>query len=126
NIIAARDARGGFRSRRDLLTVLRLGPRAFVQAAGFLRIRGGEHPLDATAVHPERYELVERMAADLGVDVERLIADQALIDRIPLERYESDDVGMPTLRDIVEELRRPGRDPRDTFELPEFRADVQK
>jgi uncharacterized protein len=126
NIIALRDARGGFRSRRDLLNVPRLGPKAFEQAAGFLRIRGGEHPLDATAVHPERYALVEQMAADLGVDVSRLTSDPALVDRIQLERYVSDDAGMPTLRDIVEELRRPGRDPRDTFELPEFRADIQK
>src|SRR5690606_30348197 len=87
NIIAARDARGGFRSRRDLLNVPRLGPKAFEQAAGFLRVRGGEHPLDATAVHPERYALVEKMAADLGVAIAQLIANDALVDRIPLDRY---------------------------------------
>jgi uncharacterized protein len=126
NIIAARDARGGFRSRRDLLQVPRLGPKAFEQAAGFLRVRGGEHPLDATAVHPERYALVETMAADLGVDVARLINEDALIDRIQLDRYVSEGVGLPTLRDIVAELRRPGRDPRDSFEVPSFREDIQK
>jgi len=124
NIVMERDRRGGFRSRRDLLDVPRLGARAFEQAAGFLRVRGGAHPLDATAVHPERYALVERMAADLGVAVAELVNNDALIDRIELARYVSDDVGMPTLHDILAELRRPGRDPRDTFELPAFRDDV--
>jgi protein Tex len=124
NIVAARDQRGGFRSRRELLDVPRLGAKAFEQAAGFLRVRDGEHPLDATAVHPERYALVERMAADLGVAAQTLIQNDALIDRVELGRYVSDDVGLPTLRDIVDELRRPGRDPRDEFELPSFREDV--
>jgi protein Tex len=124
NIVAARDQRGGFRSRRELLDVPRLGAKAFEQAAGFLRVRDGEHPLDATAVHPERYALVERMAADLGVAAQALIQNDVLIDRIELRRYVSDDVGLPTLRDIVDELRRPGRDPRDQFELPAFRDDV--
>lgn len=124
NIVAARDQRGGFRSRRELLDVPRLGAKAFEQAAGFLRVRGGEHPLDATAVHPERYALVEQMAADLGVPVAGLVKNDALIDGIDLSRYVSDDVGLPTLRDIADELRRPGRDPRDTFELPAFRDDI--
>jgi uncharacterized protein len=124
NIVAARDQRGGFRSRRELLAVPRLGAKAFEQAAGFLRVRGGDHPLDATAVHPERYALVERMAADLGVPVAELVQNDALIDRIDLSRYITGDAGMPTLRDIADELRRPGRDPRDTFELPAFRDDV--
>jgi protein Tex len=124
NIVAARDALGGFRSRRDLLQVPRLGPKAFEQAAGFLRVRGGEHPLDATAVHPERYALVERMAADLGVTVRDLVRNDDLIARIDPGRYVSDDAGLPTLRDIIAELRRPGRDPRDTFELPAFREDL--
>ena len=124
NIIAARDQRGGFRSRRELLQVPRLGAKAFEQAAGFLRVRGGDHPLDATAVHPERYALVEQMAADLGVPVTGLVQNAALIDTIELSRYVSDDVGLPTLRDIADELRRPGRDPRDTFELPAFRDDI--
>jgi protein Tex len=126
NIVAVRDERGGFRSRRELLDVPRLGARAFEQAAGFLRVRNGVHPLDATAVHPERYRLVERMAADLQVPVAELIRNDELIHRIPLASYASDDVGMPTLRDIADELRRPGRDPRDEFELPAFRDDVTR
>jgi protein Tex len=124
NIVAARDQRGGFRSRRELLEVPRLGAKAFEQAAGFLRVRDGAHPLDATAVHPERYALVERMAADLGEAVQALIRNDALVNRIELSRYVSDDVGLPTLRDIVDELRRPGRDPRDQFEIPAFREDI--
>jgi protein Tex len=126
NIVSARDQRGGFRSRRELMEVPRLGAKAFEQAAGFLRVRDGAHPLDATAVHPERYSLVERMAADLGVSVSELIRNDAVIDRIELSKYVSADVGMPTLRDIVEELRKPGRDPRDEFELPAFRDDVME
>jgi protein Tex len=126
NIVAWRDRQGGIRSRRELLDVPRLGAKAFEQAAGFLRVRGGTHPLDATAVHPERYALVERMAKDLGVQLSQLIAADALIDRIELERYVADDVGTPTLEDIIAELRRPGRDPRDEFEAPAFRDDVRE
>ncbi|MEX1182124.1 MAG: Tex family protein [Gemmatimonadota bacterium] len=124
NITALRDERGGFRSRRELLEVPRLGAKAFEQAAGFLRVRGGAHPLDSTAVHPERYAVVERMAHDLGIGVAELVRNEAQIDRIELARYVTGDVGMPTLLDIAAELRRPGRDPRDTFELPAFRDDV--
>jgi protein Tex len=124
NIVKARDERGGFRSRRALLDVPRLGAKAFEQAAGFLRVRGGAHPLDASAVHPERYALVERMAADLGVTVADLVADESRLESIELARYVSDDVGLPTLRDIVSELRKPGRDPRAAFEAPAFRDDV--
>jgi protein Tex len=124
NIVMARDQKGGFRSRRELLDVPRLGAKAFEQAAGFLRIRDGAHPLDATAVHPERYALVETMAADLGVKAGDLVRNDALIDRIEAGRYVGDDIGLPTLRDIVDELRRPGRDPREQFELPAFRDDV--
>jgi uncharacterized protein len=109
-----------------LRAVPRLGAKAFEQAAGFLRVRGGAHPLDASAVHPERYALVEQMAADLGVAVQALIGDDALVDRIPLPSYVRDDVGMPTLRDIVAELKKPGRDPRSAFEPPAFREDIQK
>ncbi len=127
NIIDLRDRKGGLKSRKELLEVPRLGAKAFEQAAGFLRVRGGAHPLDATAVHPERYELVERMARDLGVEVRALISDDALIDRIDLARYLDDarGIGMPTLTDITAELRRPGRDPRDAFEAVQFRDDVQ-
>lgn len=126
NIVDFRDGRGGVRSRADLLDVQRLGPKAFEQAAGFLRVRGGAHPLDATAVHPERYLLVERMAADLGSEVTALVGDEGLLGSLEkqLSRYVEGDVGLPTLRDILDELRRPGRDPREAFEAPAFREDV--
>ena len=127
HIVEARDARGGIPSRQALLDVPRLGPKAFEQAAGFLRIRGGEHPLDGTAVHPERYGLVERMARDLGCEVVDLIGDEEVLARLEglLGTYVTDDVGLPTLRDIMGELRRPGRDPREAFEAPEFREDIR-
>ncbi|NUR19564.1 MAG: RNA-binding transcriptional accessory protein, partial [Gemmatimonadaceae bacterium] len=125
-IVKLRDERGGFGSRADLTAVPRLGTKAFQQAAGFLRVRDGAHPLDATAVHPERYPLVERMAADLGVPLGALLTNDALLDTLDLARYVTGEVGLPTLRDIVAELRKPGRDPRQTFEPPKFRADVQE
>ena len=126
SLVEYRDKKGGIRSRKDLLEVPRLGAKAFEQAAGFLRIRGATHPLDATAVHPERYELVESMARDLGVDVKELVANDSLIDRIELKRYITTDIGLPTLQDIISELRKPGRDPRDTFEPPQYREDVKE
>ncbi|GMV11773.1 MAG TPA: Tex family protein [Gemmatimonadaceae bacterium] len=126
SIVALRDQRGGLRSRAELRDVPRLGAKAFEQAAGFLRVRGGSHPLDASAVHPERYALVERMAADLATDVASLVGNEALLATLDLTRYVSDDVGLPTLRDIVDELRKPGRDPRQAFEPPAFRDDIQK
>jgi len=128
NLVALREARGGLSTREELLDVHRLGPGTFEQAAGFLRIRDGDHPLDATAVHPERYELVRRMARDLGAELAELVGDEALLARLEttLDRYESDDVGRPTLEHILAELRRPGRDPRDDFEPPSFRDDVHK
>jgi uncharacterized protein len=124
SIVKTRDARGGFTSRKGLLEVPRLGAKAFEQAAGFLRVRGSSHPLDASAVHPERYALVERMADDLGVPLRELIADEARLASIDPARYVSDAVGLPTLRDILSELRKPGRDPRAGFEAPAFRDDV--
>ncbi len=123
-IVAERDSAGRFESRRRLLEVPGLGPRAFEQCAGFLRVRDGEHPLDASAVHPERYALVERMAAELGVPVARLVGSPELIGRIDKPRYCADDVGTFTLEDILEELRKPGRDPRAAFDPPQFRDDV--
>ena len=126
SIVTVRDARGGIKSRADLKEVPRLGAKAFEQAAGFLRVRGGVHPLDASAVHPERYALVERMAKDLGVEVSAFIGNDALVEKIELAKYVSDDVGLPTLRDIVTELKKPGRDPRAAFEPPAFRDDIQK
>jgi uncharacterized protein len=124
NIVKARDGKGGFVSRKDLTGVPRLGAKAFEQAAGFLRVRGGEHPLDASAVHPERYPLVERMATDAGVPLAELIGNDARLSALDLKRYVSDDVGLPTLQDILTELKKPGRDPREAFEPPAFRADV--
>jgi len=128
NMVVLREERGGFRTRRELLDVPRLGPGTFQQAAGFLRIRGGGHPLDATAVHPERYDLVARMARDLGVEVGALVGNEAALSRLEgmLDRYVDDEVGRPTLEDILGELRRPGRDPREAFTPPSFREDVQK
>ncbi|CAN5814129.1 Tex family protein [soil metagenome] len=124
NIVKTRDERGGFASRRALLEVPRLGAKAFEQAAGFLRVRGGSHPLDASAVHPERYALVERMAKDVGASIAELIADETRVASLDLATYVSDDVGLPTLKDILVELRKPGRDPRAAFEAIVFRDDV--
>jgi len=123
-IVAHREQQGAFGSRQDLLKVSGLGPRAYEQAAGFLRIRDGSHPLDASAVHPERYALVEQMARDLRVDLPALVGSPAQVDRIDISKYIDNTVGEPTLRDILDELRKPGRDPRATFEPPRFREDV--
>ncbi|MEG6551257.1 helix-hairpin-helix domain-containing protein, partial [Desulfocurvibacter africanus] len=124
NIAAWRDENGPFGARRDLLKVKRLGPKAFEQAAGFLRIREARNPLDASAVHPERYALVERMAKDLGASVADLMRDAGLRERVDLKKYVSADVGLPTLTDIMAELARPGRDPRPTFEAFSFAEGV--
>ncbi|MCA9659120.1 MAG: RNA-binding transcriptional accessory protein [Myxococcales bacterium] len=124
-IVRHREDRGAFRSRAELLEVAGLGPRTFEQCAGFLRIRGGEHPLDASAVHPERYPLVERIAGDLGVGLGALVGDERLAGTVAIDRYVGDGVGEPTLRDILAELAKPGRDPRESFAAPQFRADVQ-
>lgn len=123
-IVDRRQDKGAFTTRRDLLTVKGFGKKAFEQAAGFIRV-AGSHPLDASAVHPERYPLVERMAKDLGVSVDRLVGSSELAEKIPLEHYASEGVGMPTLEDIRAELKKPGRDPREAFEAPKFRQDVQ-
>ncbi len=125
-IVAFRNEHGAFRSRRALLDVPRLGPKAFEQCAGFLRVRESEHPLDASAVHPERYDLVDRMARDLGCRVGDLLKDAAVRARIRPEKYVSDGVGLPTLRDILDELARPGRDPRDEFEAFGFKEGLEK
>ena len=125
-IVAHRNERGPFKSRKALLDVSGLGPRTFEQAAGFLRLANGEHPLDRSAVHPERYALVERMAADLGVPLVSVIGNADLLRRIDLSRYAAGDVGEFTLRDILGELDKPGRDPRSSFEPPKFRDDVRE
>jgi len=123
NIVEYRDINGPIARRRDLLKVPRLGPKAFEQAAGFLRIRDGKDPLDASAVHPESYSIVKAMAKDLGCTVADLMRDESLRAKIDLGRYETPEVGMPTLRDILAELAKPGRDPRESFEAFTF-ADV--
>ena len=125
-IVRHRDEQGSFADRKGLLKVPRFGAKAFEQSAGFLRIRGGTHPLDNTAVHPENYKLVGTMAADLGVSLAQLASDSALAGKIELKRYVGETVGLPTLRDILEELKKPGRDPRAAFEAVAFRDDVQE
>lgn len=126
NIIAYRAENGPFKTRAELKKVSRLGDVAFEQAAGFLRIQGGEHPLDSSSVHPERYGLVEQMAADLGSDVSTLISDAALRKKVDLKKYTTDEVGLPTLKDIMAELDKPGRDPRAQYEIFTFAAGVNK
>jgi protein Tex len=123
-IVRYRDDNGAFATRQALLKVPRFGPKAFEQAAGFLRIRGGGNPLDNTAVHPENYAVVEQMAADLGVSLEQLVADPGLSSGIRIERYVTEQVGLPTLKDILKELKKPGRDPRDEFKSASFRDDI--
>jgi uncharacterized protein len=125
-IVARRNEKGAFKSRSELLDVPRLGPKAFEQAAGFLRIRDAAHPLDRSAVHPERYPLVEKMAADLGATVADLMQDPKLRTRLKLESYVTTDVGLPTLKDILAELAKPGRDPREKFEAFTFQEGVNK
>ncbi|MCK5826217.1 MAG: helix-hairpin-helix domain-containing protein, partial [Desulfuromusa sp.] len=125
-IVSYRDENGEFKQRKQLLKVPRFGQKAFEQAAGFLRIRAAEHLLDNTAVHPERYQLVQQMATDAGVDLPTLVADPALLDAIDLNRYVSTDVGLPTLHDIISELKKPGRDPREIFVSTSFREDVME
>ncbi len=126
NIVTARTQNGPFRSRKALLSVSGMGPKSFEQCAGFLRIRDGEHPLDASAVHPERYELVERMAGDASCTVSELLTSDAARKRIDLSKYLSDEVGLPTLQDIQQELSKPGRDPREQFESFSFAEGVNE
>ena len=121
-----RDENGPFPSRKALLKVPRFGAKAFEQAAGFLRIRNGKHPLDNSAVHPERYPLVEAMASDLGTTLAELVSDPTQASRIDLKRYVTEAVGLPTLVDILDELKKPGRDPRRQFQSAAFRDDIRE
>ena len=125
NIVAYRQEHGPFKSRAALKQVPRLGAKAFEQAAGFLRITGGEHPLDASAVHPERYAVVNAMAKDLGCTLNDLLNDPARQQQIDVNRYVTEEVGKPTLTDILAELAKPGRDPRQQFETVKFNDQVQ-
>ncbi len=124
-IVAHRDQKGAFPTRKALLEVTGLGPRTFEQCAGFVRVAQSSEPLDKSAVHPERYALVERIATDLGVPVTKLIGDSDAVKRIDKKKYVAGDVGEFTLNDIVSELMKPGRDPRKSFEPPKFRDDVR-
>jgi len=125
NIFNHRNEHGPFLCRADLKNVHRLGPKAFQQAAGFLRIRNGKNPLDASAVHPESYSIVKAMAGELGCSVEELIDNEELRQKIDLSIYVTEKVGMPTLTDIIAELAKPGRDPRQEFEVFAFAEEVQ-
>ncbi len=126
NIVKYREENGPFKSREALKKVPRLGEKAFEQAAGFLRIRGAENPLDASAVHPEAYFVVEKMAKDLGCSLNELMSNEELRKKIKLTDYVSEKIGLPTLQDIMKELAKPGRDPREQFEIFEFASGIEK
>jgi len=125
NIVAYRTENGADSSRRDLLTVMRLGEKAFEQCAGFLRIHGAENPLDNSAVHPEAYHIVDRMAADLGVSAKELVGNADLCSGIDASRYVDSTFGLPTINDIINELRKPGLDPRESAQDFEFSSDIK-
>jgi uncharacterized protein len=126
NIIAHRNANGAFRSRKELLEIPKFGPKTFEQAAGFLRIRGGVNPLDNTAVHPESYFIVEKMARNLNLPLDRITENPAKFSSIDLEEYVTETIGEPTLRDIISELEKPGRDPRAEFRYATFKEEVKE
>ena len=126
NIVAHRNEHGAFLRRRQLLEVPKFGPKTFEQAAGFLRIRGGDNPLDNTAVHPESYFIVERIAGDLGLPLDQITSAADRLSGLDLKRYVTGDIGEPTLRDIVAELEKPGRDPRAEFRYASFREEVKE
>lgn len=125
NIVDFRTANGPFKNRKELLKVARMGNKAFEQSAGFLRIQNGENPLDNSAVHPESYTIVQKMAKDLKCSIEDLIANKELKKKLDLQAYVTNTVGMPTLLDIMEELDKPGRDPRKTIQVFEFDKNVR-
>lgn len=125
NIINYRTENGAFKTRKELMKVPRMGAKAFEQCAGFLRIPNAKNPLDGTAVHPESYYIVEQMAKDLGCTVEELISDKTLRGKIDIEKYITPAVGIPTLKDIMDELNKPGRDPRKTIKVFEFDQNIR-
>ncbi len=126
NIVTYRNENGAFPNRRRLLKVAKLGPKAFEQSAGFLRIRGGDNPLDNTAVHPESYPVVEAMAKDIGVPLKQIPKAADQLKSIDLKKYVTDTVGLPTLKDIIRELEKPGRDPRAEFKYATFKEGVKE
>jgi protein Tex len=126
NIVRHRNENGAFHSRKELLKVVKFGPKTFEQAAGFLRIRSGENPLDNPAVHPESYFIVEKMAQDLEVPLDRISENPAKFRSLKLQDYVTDTIGVPTLRDILSELEKPGRDPRAEFRYATFKEEVKE
>jgi uncharacterized protein len=126
NIVAHRDAHGPFRTRAALVEVPRLGPKAFEQCAGFLRIRGGDDPLDCSAVHPESYPVVRRILAASGTDITTLVGNTVVLRRLRPAEFVSGSVGLPTVTDILAELEKPGRDPRPSFVTARFAEGVEK
>ncbi|MDR1728958.1 MAG: RNA-binding transcriptional accessory protein [Acidobacteriota bacterium] len=126
NVVAYRNENGAFRNRKQLLDVPKFGPKTFEQSAGFLRIRDGENPLDNTAVHPESYPVVEKMAADLGIPLDKVTENPAKFGAVNLKDYVTETVGEPTLRDILGELEKPGRDPRAEFRYATFSDEVKE
>jgi protein Tex len=125
-IVAHRDQNGPFASRKDLLKVARLGPKAFEQAAGFLRITGGKEPLDASSVHPEAYEVARKIVAACGRDIRSLMSDGAALKQLDPARFVDDRFGLPTVKDILAELEKPGRDPRPSFKTATFAEGVDE
>jgi uncharacterized protein len=126
NIVQFRKTNGNFANRKQLLQVPRLGPKAFEQSAGFLRIHGGDHPLDSSAVHPESYALVQTIANKTGLKIDELIGNQKVLDSLNLENFVTDKIGLPTLQDIKKELLKPGLDPRKEFDNWEFDPNINK
>jgi uncharacterized protein len=126
NIVAYREQNGPFKARTELKKVPRFGPKAFEQAAGFLRIMNGKNPLDASAVHPEAYPVVERIAKAAGRKVETIIGDKAFIAKLKPEDYADETFGVPTIKDILKELEKPGRDPRPEFKTATFQEGIEK
>ena len=126
NIVEYRVENGPFASRNQLKKVARLGPKAYEQCAGFLRIRNAKNPLDSSGVHPERYQLVQKMAQDLKCTVTDLVSDENVREKIDIKEYVSDSVGLPTLEDIMDELEKPGRDPRESLEVFEFKEGINQ
>jgi protein Tex len=125
SIVAHRDAHGAFATRRDLLKVPRLGPKVFEQAAGFLRVTGGKEPLDASSVHPEAYDLARRIIATCGRDVRSLMAEPAVLQTLDPQQFTDARFGLPTVRDILAELEKPGRDPRPSFKTATFADGIE-
>ncbi|PVZ68334.1 Tex family protein [Pelagibaculum spongiae] len=126
NLVDYRDSNGSFKNRKQLLKVSRLGPKAFEQCAGFIKITNGDNPLDASAVHPESYPVVEKILKDTGKDISLLIGDISFLNKLDPKRYIDEQFGLPTVTDIIKELEKPGRDPRPEFKTATFMEGVEK